>query len=275
MTGHPPLRSAPALSVRSGGTAETHRALAEEVPVALVYNGTTQAVMMASPEALEDFALGFSLTEGIIDAPGDIETLEIVPHGPGLEARMWIAAPRAEALAARRRAMTGPIGCGLCGIDSLTEALRPVPSVARTPLALPAADIPAAMAALRDAQVLHDRTHAAHAAGFWMPGRGLVVLREDVGRHNALDKLAGALLCARIDPRTGAVLLTSRVSLDMVQKTAAIGAPALIAASAPTAHAVRIAEDAGLTLIANARADGFDVFARPDRITPKAASHVA
>jgi FdhD protein len=275
MTDHPPLRSAPALSVRTGGTAETHRALAEEVPVALVYNGTTQAVMMASPEALEDFALGFSFTEGIIDAPSDIETLEIVPHGEGIEARLWIAAPRAEALPARRRAMTGPIGCGLCGIDSLAEALRPIPSVSITPLVLPSTDIAAAMAALRDAQVLHDRTHAAHAAGFWVPGQGLVALREDVGRHNALDKLAGALLRAHIDPRTGAIVLTSRVSLDMIQKTAAIGAPALIAASAPTAHAVRLADEAGLTLVANARADGFDVFARPDRLQPGAAAHVA
>jgi FdhD protein len=275
MTDHPPLRSVSAHSTRPGGTAETHRALAEEVPVALVYNGTTQAVMMASPQDLEDFALGFSLTEGIIDAPADIESLEIVAHGPGLEARMWIAAPRAEALAARRRAMTGPIGCGLCGIDSLGEALRPVPSVAATPLAVPSTDVSAAMAALRAGQVLHDRTHAAHAAGFWVPGRGIVALREDVGRHNALDKLAGALLRDGMDPRTGAVVLTSRVSLDMVQKTAAIGAPALVAASAPTAHAVRLAEEAGLTLVANARGDGFDVFARPDRIRPEAASHVA
>jgi FdhD protein len=275
MNDHPPLRSRPALSVRSGGTAETYRTLAEEVPVALVYNGTTQAVMMASPEALEDFALGFSITEGIVDAPADIESLEIVAHGPGREARMWIAVPRAEALLARRRAMTGPIGCGLCGIDSLSEALRPVPSIAATPLALPAADIAAAMSALRQTQVLHDRTHAAHAAGFWVPGRGLAALREDVGRHNALDKLAGALLRARIDSRSGAVVLTSRVSLDMVQKTAAIGAPVLIAASAPTAHAVRLAEEAGLTLVANARGEGFDVFARPDRLQPGTAVHVA
>jgi FdhD protein len=188
---------------------------------------------------------------------------------------MWIAAPRAEALLARRRAMTGPIGCGLCGIDSLSEALRPVPSVATTPLALPDADIAAAMSALRDGQVLHDRTHAAHAAGFWVPGTGLALLREDVGRHNALDKLAGALLREGTDPRSGAVLLTSRVSLDMVQKTAAIGAPALVAASAPTAHAVRLAEEAGLTLIANARGDGFDVFARADRLRHGTASHVA
>ena len=275
MTAHPPIRSLPGLSVRAGSTAETHRALAEEVPVALVYNGTTQAVMMASPQDLEDFALGFSLTEGIVERPGQIESLEIAEHGPGIEARMWIAAPRAEALAARRRAMTGPVGCGLCGIDSLGEALRPVPAVPDCPLRLPAEDIGAAMAALRAGQQLHDRTHAVHAAGFWVVGQGLVLLREDVGRHNALDKLAGALAAAGISAATGAVLLTSRVSLDLVQKTATIGAPLLIAASAPTAHAVRLAEEAGLGLVATARGDGFDVFCRPDRIQPKAASHVA
>ncbi len=275
MTGHPPIRSLPGLSVRAGGAAEAHRALAEEVPVALVYNGTTQAVMMASPQDLEDFALGFSLTEGIVTEADQIEALEIVVHGPGLEARMWLAEDRAAALAARRRAMTGPVGCGLCGIDSLEEALRPVPPVAETPFALPAEEIAAAMAALRAAQVLHDRTHAAHAAGFWVPGRGLATLREDVGRHNALDKLAGALLRAGVDPRQGAVVLTSRVSLDMVQKTATIGAPVLVAASAPTAHAVRLCVEAGLMLVANARGDGFDVFARPDRLRQGSASHVA
>jgi FdhD protein len=171
--------------------------------------------------------------------------------------------------------MTGPVGCGLCGIDSLDEALRPVTPVDHVPLSLPAGEILAAMSALRAAQVLHDRTHAAHAAGFWIPGKGLAALREDVGRHNALDKLAGALLRAGLDPRTGAVVLTSRVSLDMVQKTAAIGAPVLVAASAPTAHAVRLCTDVGLTLVANARGDGFDVFSRPDRLQPGSASNVA
>jgi len=274
MTGHAPIRSHTGLSVRAAGTAETHRALAEETPVALVYNGTTQAVMMASPQDLEDFALGFSITEGIVATPEQIESLEIAEHGPGIEARMWLDGDRAEALAARRRAMTGPVGCGLCGIDSLEEALRPVPQVADTPLSLPPEEVDAAMTALRAAQVLHDRTHAAHAAGFWQAGR-LALLREDVGRHNALDKLAGALVHAGIDPATGAVLLTSRISLDMVQKTTALGAPVLIAASAPTAHAVRLARDAGLTLVANARGDGFDVFCRPDRIQTRASSHVA
>jgi hypothetical protein len=141
MTGHAPIRSLTGLSVRAGGTAETHRALAEETPVALVYNGTTQAVMMASPEDIEDFALGFSVTEGIVARPGEIESLEIVEHGEGLEARMWIAEDRAARLAARRRAMTGPIGCGLCGIDSLGEALRPVPPVADVPLRLEPGEI--------------------------------------------------------------------------------------------------------------------------------------
>jgi FdhD protein len=275
MTGHPPIRSLQGLSVRGGGAAETHRALAEEVPVALVYNGTTQAVMMASPQDLEDFALGFSLTEGIVDSPDQIESLKILEHGPGLEARMWLADGRADALAARRRAMTGPIGCGLCGIDSLGEALRPVAPVGDTPLTLPPGEIDAAMSALRAAQVLHDRTRAAHGAGFWVPGAGLVALREDVGRHNALDKLAGALRRAGLDPRCGAVVLTSRVSVDMVQKTAALGAPALVAASAPTAHAVRLAREAGLTLVANARGEGFDLFSRPDRVQPEASSNVA
>jgi FdhD protein len=275
MTDHRAIRSLPGLSVRSGGSAETHRTLAEEVPVALVYNGTTQAVMMASPQDLEDFARGFSLTEGIVEDPGEIESCEIVAHGDGIEARLWIAAPRAETLAARRRAMTGPVGCGLCGIDSLGEALRPVKPVADIGLTLASHEIDAAMSALRAGQVLHDRTHAAHAAGFWRPGTGLALLREDVGRHNALDKLAGALFRDGIDARSGAVVLTSRVSLDMVQKTCALGAPLLIAASAPTAHAVRLAGAAGLTLIASARGDGFDVFCRADRIQPGSSSNVA
>ena len=275
MTGHAPIHSLTGLSVRPGGMAETHRALAEETPVALVYNGTTQAVMMASPQDIEDFAVGFSLTEGIVESRDQIESLEIVTHGPGLEARMWIAADRAEALAARRRTMSGPVGCGLCGIDSLAEALRPVRSLADVPLDLPAAEVDAAVTALRAAQRLHDRTRAVHAAGFWQAGRGLALLREDVGRHNALDKLAGAMARAAVPGHSGAVVLTSRVSVDMVQKTAVLGAPVLIAASAPTAHAVRLCAEAGLTLVAQARGEGFELYTRPDRIRPDATSHVA
>ncbi len=274
MTGHLPSRSLRGVSVRSGGATEMLRALPEETPVALVYNGTTQAVMMTSPQDLEDFAVGFSLTEGIVTSTGEIESLDIVTHDAGIEARMWISESRADALAARRRAMTGPVGCGLCGIDSLAEAVRAIPSIKDDGPRLAAPDVNAAVEALRDAQVLHDRTRAVHAAGLWKDG-ALVAMREDVGRHNALDKLAGALARAGVDARDGAVVLTSRISLEMVQKTAMIGAPVLIAVSAPTAHAVRLADTAGLTIAANARGDGFDLFTHDTRISPGDQSDVA
>jgi FdhD protein len=258
--------SLPGVSHRAGAPREMLRALPEETPVALVYNGSTQAVMMATPGDLEDFGIGFSLTEGIAGQAGDIESLEVVTHGQGCEVQMWLAAPRAAALAARRRTMAGPVGCGLCGIDSLGEALRPLPVIAGA-LTLAAGEINAAAAALSLHQPLHDQTRACHAAGFWQPGRGLVLAREDVGRHNALDKLVGALARAGIAAGSGAIVITSRVSVDMVQKAAIAGAPVLIAASAPTAHAVRAAEASGLTLAVLARGNGFDLFSHPDRIS--------
>ncbi len=269
-----PSRSVKGLAVRPGGAARIARALPEETAVALVYNGTTQAVMMATPADLEDFGLGFTLTEGIVEDPGHIESLEVVAHDAGVEVRMWLPADRAEALARRRRAMAGPVGCGLCGIDSLGEALRPVAPVTSA-LTLTAAEVNAAVLALATAQPLHDRTHAAHAAAFWQPGAGLVLAREDVGRHNALDKLAGAMARADMAGASGALVITSRVSVDMVQKAAAIGAPVLIAVSAPTAHALRLADGAGITLVTGARGDGFDIFTHPHRIDDGAASHVA
>jgi FdhD protein len=265
--------AAPRLSSEPLAGAPAPRPLAEEAAVALVYNGTTQAVMMATPADLEDFAAGFTLTEGIARDLSDIRDLEVVEHPQGIECRMWLAEDRAEALAARRRAMAGPVGCGLCGIDSLEAAVRPAAQVT-APLALPRAGIPPAMEALRAAQPLHDETRAVHAAGFWIPGEGLVAVREDVGRHNALDKLAGALARAGRDGRRGAVLLTSRVSVEMVQKTAALGAPVLVAVSAPTAAAVRLAEEAGLTLVARARGAAFEIAAHPHRIV-EGPPHVA
>jgi FdhD protein len=251
------------------------RALPEEVPVAIVYNGTTQAVMMATPDDLGDFALGFSLSEHVITDPAQIERLEIVEHGAGIEARMWLTDSRAEAMIARRRAMAGPVGCGLCGIDSLEEALHPVAPVPASALRLTAADILAACEGLRAAQPLHDQTRAAHAAGFYRPGTGLMLSREDVGRHNALDKLIGALARAGIDASTGAIVLTSRVSVDMVQKCAVAGAPVLIAASAPTAHALRLADGAGITIAALVRDGGFTLFSHPARIDTGASQNVA
>jgi FdhD protein len=261
-----PVQSLGGLSLRQGTAHDASRALPEEWAVALVYNGSTRAVMMATPADLTDFAIGFSLTEGIA-TPEQIAEIEVVEHDLGSEVQMWVGADRAEALAARARASVGPVGCGLCGIDSLEQALRPLPTLPESPLRLTQADIDAAVNGLRAGQPLHDQTRAMHAAGFYVPGKGLTHVREDVGRHNALDKLIGALARDGVDRSTGAMVITSRVSVDMVQKTVMAGCPALIAVSAPTAHAVRLARDAGLTLIALARGDGADVFSGSHRIT--------
>lgn len=258
-------RSLPGRSVREGAAYDMHRALPEETPVALVYNGSTQAVMMATPDDLADFGIGFSLTEGIVSRADQVESLDVLAHGAGIEVQMWLAEGRAAVMAARRRQMLGPVGCGLCGIDSLDEALRPLPRLA-TALRLSAAEIDAAMGALAARQPLHDQTRAVHAAGFHRPGAGIVAAREDVGRHNALDKLIGALATAGEQAAAGAIVITSRISVDMVQKCVIAGAPVLIAASAPTAHAVRIADAAGLTLVGLARRRGFDIFTHPERI---------
>lgn len=246
------------------GTDAGARVTAEETPVALVHDGSTTAVMMATPADLEDFAIGFSLTEGVVASLADIRGLEVAASDLGVEVRMWLAPARAAQVAARRRRLAGPTGCGLCGVESLAEASRP-PTRIESALRVAPAALLAAMQALSEAQELGRRTRAAHAAGFWAHGE-LVAMREDVGRHNALDKLVGAL--ARQDRAPdGVVLLTSRVSVEMVQKTAALGAPILCAVSAPTTLAVRSAEAAGLTLVAVARSDGLEVFTRPERLS--------
>ncbi len=245
------------------------RDLPAEVAVALSFNGTTQAVMMATPADLVDFARGFAVSEGIATLD-EINSIEAVETEQGVDVQTWLK-PAAEArLALRRRTMAGPVGCGLCGIDSIDQALRDVPRVTAD-LHLSPAQICDAVATLPAHQTLHDTTRAAHAAAFWVPGRGIVAAREDVGRHNALDKLIGAIFPAPV----GAVVMTSRVSIDLVQKVAMLGAPMLIAVSAPTADAVMLAEAAGITLVALARPDRFEVFSHPDRITSQKAAHVA
>lgn len=252
------------LAFRAGRLEQGERALPEEVPVALVYNGTTQAVMMATPAALEDFAAGFSLSEGIVSDLSEITETEIIEHGTGIEIRMWLNAGAEARFAARRRAQVGPVGCGLCGIDSLSEAMRALPRV-QSDVRIAPRDVAGAMAGLTRHQALHDATRAAHGAGLWQPGVGVTLAREDVGRHNALDKLAGAMARAGLAAE-GALVITSRVSVDMVQKAVMIGAPVLIAASAPTALAVAEADRSNLTLIALARGSDFDVYTHHERL---------
>lgn len=232
----------------------------------MVFDGASQAVMMATPKDIEDFAIGFALTEGIIESLDDIENFEIIEQENGTEARSWLAGDRSEALKARRRNMMGPVGCGLCGIDSLEQAIRPLPVIPAGGPVFSAAEVAGATESLRAHQPLHDQTQAVHAAGFLRPGEGIILAREDVGRHNALDKLIGAMARQRVDPKTGAIVLTSRVSVEMVQKAVIAGAPALIAISAPTALAQRMAEESGLTLAAFARGGGFDLYSHPDRV---------
>jgi FdhD protein len=269
MTTHRPL---PRLAFGHGRASDSFRELPEEVAVALSYNGSTQAVMMATPADLVDFAYGFSLTEGIA-TPNEIDTVEVVETALGIDLQIWLHEGAADRRAARRRSMAGPVGCGLCGIDSLEEAQRKPRRVAAPAFSMTPDQIMAATADLTRHQPLHDITRAAHAAAFWQPDGGIIAAREDVGRHNALDKLIGAV-GLKTHP-TGAVVLTCRTSIDMVQKAAAAGFPLIIAASAPTAAAVDMADAAGITLVALARPDGFEVFTHPHRIARQEAAHVA
>ena len=259
---------------RTTGGAKGERAIPEETAIAFTYNTASYAVMMATPKDLEDFAVGFSLTEGVISSIDAIEGIDIVEEEMGVELRIWLKAPDAAEFLGRRRKIAGPTGCGLCGVETLTEAMRPPPEVGEGRTYTPA-EIMTAVESLFPLQVLNHETRAVHAAGFWEPERGLVAVREDVGRHNALDKLAGALAREGATARSGLVVLTSRVSVEMVQKSAYIGAPVIVAVSAPTALAVRMAEACGMTLAAIARKDGFEVFTHPHRIKSDLASNVA
>lgn len=244
---------------KAWGRGRSERNLAEEVAVAIVVNGGTLAVMMATPADLEAFGIGFALTEGVIESVDEIERLEVVDQELGIEVRLWVGARTAEVLSARRRRQAGPTGCGLCGIESLEQAMRPIePVTARVQLS--AEDVQRAMASLRPAQSLNAVTSAVHAAALWHPEQGILAVCEDVGRHNALDKLAGRAARLKLRVDQCAVLLTSRVSIELVQKAAMMGVPALIAVSAPTRMAAEAARTAGMSLIAVAREDGFEVF---------------
>ncbi|MGB7194417.1 MAG: formate dehydrogenase accessory sulfurtransferase FdhD [Collimonas pratensis] len=248
-------------------SSRSHDMVAEEVPVALEYNGISHAVMMASPADLEDFALGFSLTEGILQDRSELFDCEIVAAEDGIQVQMQIATERFVALKEKRRNLTGRTGCGLCGAETLQQAVRkpaPVASQAR----FSAAAIYAAMAEMQKRQHLQQVTGATHAAA-WLQADGHVgLVREDVGRHNALDKLIGGLMQQNppADFASGAVLITSRASYEMVQKAASMGCGFIVAVSAPTALAIRLAEQAGVTLLGFVRQPGHVVYAHPQRL---------
>jgi FdhD protein len=262
---HLPVRVACA-----GGLQLESDAVAEEVPVALQYNGAPHAVMMATPAELEDFALGFSITESIIQTPDELSDVEVrrIQGGSGLEAfeiAMTIPPLRGAALGERRRSLQGRTGCGLCGAETLDAVLQPVRRVPAGNAVDPAA-LHRALTRLRRRQPINAATGATHAAAWARSDGEILAVREDVGRHNALDKLIGHLLGSGKNPLEGWLLLTSRASYEMVLKASVVGIPVVAAISAPTAYAVRIAEEAGITLIAFAREDRFVVYACPGRL---------
>lgn len=250
-----PVRELRALRFDAGSVRETDECVAEEVPVALIYNGVSHAVMMASPQDLEDFALGFSLSEGIIESAHELSDIEISEAAQGIALHLQITERRMLALRERRRALTGRTGCGLCGAESLAQAIRPIAKVSRR-VALHAADIQAGFSTMRTQQTLNNATGAMHAAALWQDGA--LLLREDIGRHNALDKLIGAM--QRGDWSRSVLLLTSRASYEMLHKAASANLPLVAAISAPSARAVSLAQEAGITLIGFARGETLTVY---------------
>jgi FdhD protein len=248
-----------------GKPATATRVIASEMPIAFVYDGGSEAVMMATPADLEDFALGFSLNDGVVSSADDIADLGIVEVERGVELRMTLKQHDRERLVTRRRLRAGPVGCGLCGVESIAAAMTKLPPV-DADLSLSAYEIVAAMSALAPLQRLNAQTHAVHAAALYVPGEGIVLVREDVGRHNALDKLAGALVRSGRKASDGAILITSRVSVELVQKAAMMGCCIIAAVSAPTALAIGEAEAAGITIAGVVRDDGLEVFTHARRI---------
>ncbi len=275
MTKFTATTTVPETARRNGLVRSGSRMVPEEVPIAFSYGGTSHAVMMGTPADIEDFAVGFSLTEGIITDIAQIAAVEPIEDEQGIDVQITLVDDAADALRLRRRHMAGPVGCGLCGIESIEQAVRKVPDISQVALKLTQKDIVRAIALLHDAQPLHRETHAVHGAGFYIPSEGLLAVREDVGRHNALDKLCGAVVRSGHKGAEGVVAVTSRLSVEMVQKAAILGSAVLVAISAPTALAIRTAEEAGVTLVALVRGDDFEIFTHPHRIITGSIADVA
>lgn len=250
----------------SGSSVAASRAVPEEVPIAFTYGGTTHAVMMATPADIQDFAIGFSMSEKIITSPLDIVDINILDVGDGIDVQMTLTEDLQSNFSTKRRAMAGPVGCGLCGVESINDIMRDLPDLGENKLQITHNMISHAVEQLDSKQQIRAETGAVHAAGFISSLGNLQTIREDVGRHNALDKLIGALALTQQNTDMGAIVLTSRVSVDLIQKVAISGSPVLIAVSTPTALAIRTAEQAGLTLIALARVDCFEIYTHPNRV---------
>lgn len=253
---------------QDGGEQTVRVAIADEVPVALHYNESLFAVMMATPLDLEDFALGFSLSEGLVERPSDLYVAGIAPTSEDDGYQIFMAVPQAglDQTQAARRALPVGSGCGLCGTSSLAQALRPLPPVA-SGLRIPAMAIRRAMADLPSFQALNRRVKAVHAAAFADAEGRILALREDVGRHNALDKLIGHLAGVGIDPGSGFAVMSSRCSFELVHKAAAAGIPAIATISAPTSLAADFAAQTGVAVAAQASWEGFSLYSAPWRIT--------
>jgi len=250
---------------RPGSGSSTDDHIAVEVPVALTYNRSAHVVMMATPADLEDFALGFSLTEGIIGAAEDLLEVKVLPREGGIELAMSISEPWFDRLATQRRNLTGRTGCGLCGAERIEQALR-YPEPVADSVRVSNAALQAAVNALQDHQPLQAETGATHGAAWCGLDGKVIEVREDVGRHNALDKLIGALARRGARLQQGFVLVSSRASYEMVFKAATAGMQLLMAVSAPTSLAIEFAERCGLTLVGFARPGRHNVYTFPQRI---------
>jgi FdhD protein len=266
MTSDVPSRERAFVRLAGDASAADRVGVAEEVAVAFVYSGRPHVVMMCTPDDLEDLAYGFSLTEGIIDHPAQIERVELARHARGVEMSITIPEDAAARLSQRTRALAGRTGCGLCGVEAIDDAVRAVRPV-RSQLTLSPNALWRAGESLDAHQPINRETHAVHAAAWATPDGALAVVREDVGRHNALDKVLGALARAGTDASTGFLVVTSRASFELVQKASAAGVALLAAVSRPTGLAVRIADESGITLVGLLRGRTANVYSHPERIT--------
>lgn len=261
----PPLQSQGFVRIDGANSSLDSAAVAEEVPVAFVYGGKPHVVMMCTPSDLEDLAVGFTLSEEIATSAADVTRLEVVRHARGIEVQMELP-PEAQARVAQRtRALAGRTGCGLCGIDAIEHAIRTPRRVTSTAVFASTA-VTRAGQSLASQQPVNTETRAVHAAAWADAVGALQVVREDVGRHNALDKVIGSLARAGTDASTGFFVVTSRASYELVQKVAVTGSPLLAAVSRPTGLAIRFAEDANLTLVGLLRGQSANVYSHPARI---------